>query len=146
TAANALAAEADLVLGIGTRYSDFTTASHTVFGNPDVRFVNLNITSFDAAKHAGLALVGDARAGIDALADALEGWSVSDDYRTRTRELAAEWDATVERAYRLGNRPLPAQSEIIGVVNEVSRPQDVVVCAAGSMPGELHRLWRTRDP
>ncbi|HEX6074308.1 MAG TPA: 3D-(3,5/4)-trihydroxycyclohexane-1,2-dione acylhydrolase (decyclizing) [Micromonosporaceae bacterium] len=146
TAANALAAEADLVLGIGTRYSDFTTASRTGFAHPDVRFVNLNIAGFDAHKHAGLALVGDARAGIEALGGGLRGWTVDPAYRERAQRLAAEWDATVESGYRLGHRPLPAQSEIIGVVNEVSGPRDVVVCAAGSMPGELHRLWRARDP
>jgi len=146
TAANALAAEADVVLGIGTRYSDFTTASRSAFQHPQVRFVNLNVVSFDAAKHSGVVLVGDARAGIDALAPALDGWSVASEYRERARELAAEWDATVERAYRLGHGPLPAQSEIIGVVNEVSQPRDVVVCAAGSMPGDLHKLWRSRDP
>ncbi len=146
TAANALAAEADVVLGIGTRYSDFTTASRSVFANPEVRFVNLNITGFDACKHAGLALVGDARTGLEALATALRGFAVPPEHRDRARRLAADWDATVESAYRLGHRPQPAQAEIIGVVNEVSGPRDVVVCAAGSMPGELHRLWRTRDP
>ncbi|HEX2418923.1 MAG TPA: 3D-(3,5/4)-trihydroxycyclohexane-1,2-dione acylhydrolase (decyclizing), partial [Micromonosporaceae bacterium] len=146
TAANALAAEADLVLGIGTRYSDFTTASRSAFQNSGVRFANLNVTGFDAHKHAGLALVGDARAGIEALAAALRGWTVDPAYRDRARRLAADWDAIVESAYRMGHRPLPAQSEIIGVVNEVAGPRGVVVCAAGSMPGELHRLWRTRDP
>ncbi|MGH3713387.1 MAG: 3D-(3,5/4)-trihydroxycyclohexane-1,2-dione acylhydrolase (decyclizing) [Micromonosporaceae bacterium] len=146
TAANALAREADVVLGIGTRYSDFTTASRSAFQHPGVRFFNLNIASFDAAKHSGLALFGDARAGIEALAGALHGWSVAATYRERARTLAGEWDSTVERAYRLGHGPLPAQSEIIGVVNEVSQPRDVVVCAAGSIPGDLHKLWRTRDP
>jgi 3D-(3,5/4)-trihydroxycyclohexane-1,2-dione acylhydrolase (decyclizing) len=146
TAANALAADADVVLGIGTRYSDFTTASRSVFADPDVRFVNLNVTGFDAYKHAGLALVGDARAGLEALATALRGFAVPPGHRERARRLAAEWDTTVESAYRLGHRPLPSQAEIIGVVNEVSGPRDVVVCAAGSMPGELHRLWRARDP
>jgi 3D-(3,5/4)-trihydroxycyclohexane-1,2-dione acylhydrolase (decyclizing) len=146
TAANALAAEADLVLGIGTRYSDFTTASRSGFANPRVRFLNLNITGFDAHKHAGLALIADARTGIGALAGALRGWAVAPAHRERARQLATDWDATVESAYRLGHRPLPAQSEIIGVVDEVAGPRDVVVCAAGSMPGELHRLWRARDP
>jgi 3D-(3,5/4)-trihydroxycyclohexane-1,2-dione acylhydrolase (decyclizing) len=96
----------------------------------------------DAFKHAGLPLVADARAGLEALG----GFTVADEYRERTRELAAEWEETVERAYTLGHEPLPAQSEVIGVVNRVSGPRDVVVCAAGSMPGDLHKLWRTRDP
>ncbi|HET8641461.1 MAG TPA: 3D-(3,5/4)-trihydroxycyclohexane-1,2-dione acylhydrolase (decyclizing) [Pseudonocardiaceae bacterium] len=150
TAANALAAEADVVLGIGTRYSDFTTASRSLFRGDfrvgTVRFVNLNVAAFDAAKHAAVGLVADARAGLAALTEALAGHRVADAHSGRARELAAEWDRTVERAYRLGNEPLPAQSEIIGVVNEVSGPRDVVVCAAGSMPGDLHKLWRARDP
>ena len=90
--------------------------------------------------------MADARAGLEALRGALEGWSADPGHTERARALAAEWDATVERAYTLGHAPLPAQSEVIGVVNRVSGPRDVVVCAAGSMPGDLHKLWRTRDP
>jgi 3D-(3,5/4)-trihydroxycyclohexane-1,2-dione acylhydrolase (decyclizing) len=145
TAANTLARSADVVVGIGTRWSDFTTASRTAFANPDVRFINCNITRFDAAKQAGVAVVGDARVVLGQLKEALSGWSVDASYREESRRLAQEWDATVERAYRLGHQPLPAQSEVIGVVNDVSEPRDVVVCAAGAMPGDLHKLWRTRD-
>ena len=145
-AANALARSADVVVGIGTRWSDFTTASRTAFLAPGVRFVNCNITRFDAAKHSGEAVVGDARVALEQLGEALAGWSVDAAYRQESSTLAAEWDATVERAYRLGHQPLPAQSEVIGVVNEVSGRRDVVVCAAGAMPGDLHKLWRTRDP
>ena len=146
TAANRLAATADVVLGVGTRYSDFTTASRTVFGDPDVRFVNLNVTGVDAAKHSGLSLVADARVGLQALVAGLRAWTVSPDYRDEVHRLAQEWDRAVEAAYHLGHSPLPAQSEVIGAVNDVSDPRDVVVCAAGSMPGDLHKLWRTRDP
>jgi len=146
TAANRISAEADLVIGIGTRYSDFTTASRTAFGNPEVRFVNVNIAAFDAAKQSGVAVVADAREALRALTKALAGWGTEPDYRAQALHLAREWDATVERAYKLGHQPLPAQSEVIGVVNEVSEPRDVVICAAGSMPGDLHKLWRTRDP
>ncbi len=145
-AANRLAAGADLVIGIGTRWSDFTTASKTAFQNPEVRFVNVNAADFDAAKHAGLALVGDARATIERLAALLAGWSVDHDYREEAARLNAEWDAEVERLYTLGHGPLPAQSEVLGAVNSAAEPSDVVVCAAGSMPGDLHKLWRTRDP
>src|SRR5712691_11714616 len=145
-AANRVAAEADLVVGIGTRWSDFTTASKTAFQNPDVRFVNVNAADFDAAKHAGLALVGDARATIERLAALLAGWSVDHDYREEAARLNAEWDAEVERLYTLGHGPLPAQSEVLGAVNAAAEPRDVVVCAAGAMPGDLHKLWRTRDP
>ena len=145
TAANALARDADVVLGVGTRWSDFTTASRSLFGD-GTRFVNLNVAPVDAFKQSGLPLVADAREGLEALGEALEGFTVADEHRERARELAAAWDEAVERAYRLGHGPLPAQSEVIGAVNRVSEPTDVVVCAAGSMPGDLHKLWRTRDP
>jgi 3D-(3,5/4)-trihydroxycyclohexane-1,2-dione acylhydrolase (decyclizing) len=144
-AANRVAAEADLVIGVGTRWSDFTTASKTAFRNPEVRFVNLNVADFDAAKHGGLALVGDALATLERLGELLEGWSVDDAYREEAARLNREWDAEVSRLYALEHDP-PAQSAVIGAVNDASRPQDVVVCAAGSMPGDLHKLWRTRDP
>lgn len=146
TAANALAREADVVLGVGTRWGDFTTASRSIFADPSVRFVNVNIAGFDAAKQSGVALVGDARAALVALTDLLGDWSVDAQYRARATALANDWDQTVSRAYALEHSPLPAQSAVIGTVNEFSDPTDVVVCAAGSMPGDLHKLWRTRDP
>jgi 3D-(3,5/4)-trihydroxycyclohexane-1,2-dione acylhydrolase (decyclizing) len=145
-AANRIAAEADLVLGVGTRWSDFTTASKTAFRHPDVGFLNVNVAEFDAAKHGGLQLVGDARATLERLAELLEGWSVEDGYRDEAERLNREWDLEVARLYALGHGPLPAQSEVIGAVNDASGSRDVVVCAAGSMPGDLHKLWRTRDP
>ncbi len=146
TAANALAAEADVVIGIGTRYSDFTSASRTAFNNADVRFVNINVASFDAVKQGGLSVVADAREAVEALADALSDYSVGDDYRTRIRELASEWDDTVTAAYRVEDDGSALnQSQVIGLANSLSDPRDVVVCAAGSMPGDLHKLWRTRD-
>jgi 3D-(3,5/4)-trihydroxycyclohexane-1,2-dione acylhydrolase (decyclizing) len=146
TAANALAAEADVVIGIGTRYSDFTSASRTAFNNPDVRFVNINVASFDAVKQGGLSVVADAREAIEALTEALADYSVSDDYRTRTIELATQWDDTVTAAYRVEDDGSSLnQSQVIGLANTLSDPRDVVVCAAGSMPGDLHKLWRTRD-
>jgi 3D-(3,5/4)-trihydroxycyclohexane-1,2-dione acylhydrolase (decyclizing) len=145
TAANRIARDADVVIGIGTRYSDFTTASRTAFARPEVRFVNINVAGFDAAKHAGDSVVADAREALIALKKALAGWSVSPQYRDEAAKLAREWDATVTRAYTLAHRPKPAQSEVIGAVNDISDPRDVVICAAGSMPGDLHKLWRTRD-
>src|SRR3954447_12858380 len=143
-AANRIAAEADVVIGIGTRYSDFTTASKTAFRNPDVAFVNVNAAEVDAAKHAGIALIGDARATVEQLTAALEGHAVGADYRDECARLVREWDDEVERLYSVDEEPL-AQSAVIGAVNAAARPQDVVVCAAGSMPGDLHKLWRTRD-
>ena len=144
-AANRIARQADVVIGIGTRYSDFTTASRTAFGCPQVRFVNVNVAAADAVKLAGMPLVADAREALDGLAAALAGWATDPAYRAGARELAAGWQETVDRAYHLGRQP-PAQSEVIGAVNDAAGPRDVVVCAAGSMPGDLHKLWRTRDP
>lgn len=145
TAADRLANEADVVVGVGTRYSDFTTASRSIFAASGVQFVNVNVASFDAVKLSATAVVADARTGLEQLTEALAGWSVDDRYRTLASTLAREWDQTVQGAYDVGHVPVPAQSEVIGVVNRVSRPRDVVVCAAGSMPGDLHKLWRTRD-
>jgi len=143
-AANALAREADVVIGIGTRWSDFTTMSKSAFADPQVRFVNVNVAELDAHKHSGVALIGDARATIVELAKA--GHRVDVAYVAEVARLAREWDAEVERLYTLGHSPLPAQSEVIGAVNAAAAPEDVVVCAAGSLPGDLHKLWRTRDP
>ena len=147
TAANALATEADVVIGIGTRYSDFTSASRTAFNNPDVRFVNINVASFDSVKQGGLSVVADAREAIEALDAALRDYSVSQEYQSRTAELARHWDDTVSAAYRIDDDGSTLnQSQVIGLANTLSDPRDVVVCAAGSMPGDLHKLWRTRDP
>jgi 3D-(3,5/4)-trihydroxycyclohexane-1,2-dione acylhydrolase (decyclizing) len=145
-AANRIAADADVVIGVGTRWSDFTTASKTSFRNPDVQFVNVNVADFDATKLNGIALVADARVTLERLAAALEGHQVEPEYRELAARLNREWDEEVTRLYSLGHGPLPAQSEVIGAVNDSARPTDVVVCAAGSMPGDLHKLWRTRDP
>jgi 3D-(3,5/4)-trihydroxycyclohexane-1,2-dione acylhydrolase (decyclizing) len=144
-AANRLAAEADVVIGVGTRWTDFTTASKTVFA-ADPRFVNVNIAGFDAAKLGALSLVGDARATLERLTELLGGYTVDRRYREEAERLNREWDAEVSRLYELAHAPLPAQSEVIGAVNDVSEPTDVVVCAAGAMPGDLHKLWRARDP
>jgi len=145
-AANRLAADADLVIGVGTRWSDFTTASKTAFRAAGVQFINVNIATFDALKHTGLPLAGDARTTLAALLERLAGWSVSATYRAQAGRLQSEWAREVDRLYHLGHGPLPAQSEVLGAVNELTGPRDVVVCAAGSMPGDLHKLWRTRDP
>jgi len=143
SAANRLAHEADLVIGIGTRWSDFTTASKSAFQNNAVRFVNINVAELDSTKHAALAVTADARVTLEALAGV--GYRVEKAYRDECANLAREWDAEVTRLYSLDHRPLPAQSEVIGAVNTFSSPTDVVVCAAGSMPGDLHKLWRARD-
>jgi 3D-(3,5/4)-trihydroxycyclohexane-1,2-dione acylhydrolase (decyclizing) len=144
--ANITAREADIVIGIGTRYSDFTTASNTAFQNPKVRFININVAEFDAFKRSALPLVADARAALETLSTALRGWQISGVHRRRGQKFNRAWDKEVERIYHL-NTGLPvSQGEVIGAVNEFSRPQDVVLCAAGSLPGDLHKLWRTRNP
>jgi 3D-(3,5/4)-trihydroxycyclohexane-1,2-dione acylhydrolase (decyclizing) len=147
TAANRLTAEADVVIGIGTRYSDFTTASRTAFQNPDVRFVNINVAGFDAYKHGTqLPLIADARETLTALTGALPGHAVDSAYAERAAREKAEWDAVADAALAPTGRELPGQPEIIGAVQRASDPTDVVVQAAGSLPGDLHKLWRVRDP
>jgi 3D-(3,5/4)-trihydroxycyclohexane-1,2-dione acylhydrolase (decyclizing) len=144
--ANLAAREADLVIGVGTRWSDFTTASKTAFQDPDVRFVNLNVARFDAFKMAGIPLVADARAALEELSRALEGWSVEGGHREEAARHAREWDDRVTQIHALRHEPLPSQGEVIGAVNRAAGPRDVVVAAAGSLPGDLHKLWRARDP
>jgi 3D-(3,5/4)-trihydroxycyclohexane-1,2-dione acylhydrolase (decyclizing) len=144
--ANVLAREADLVLAIGTRLSDFTTASKSAFQNPGVRFININVSQMDSHKHAALPLVSDARTGLEDLATALQSYHVSQEYGARVSRFREEWQAEADRLFHLKHGPPISQSEVIGLVNQFSRPQDVVVCAAGSLPGDLHKLWRTRDP
>ncbi|WP_405512037.1 3D-(3,5/4)-trihydroxycyclohexane-1,2-dione acylhydrolase (decyclizing) [Streptomyces canus] len=145
-AANELAKDADVVLGIGTRYSDFTTASHTVFGNPGVAFVNLNVARLDAVKHSAVPLVADARLGIQALAGALSDWEVEPEYRAQVRQLVSRTRQIEDECFNRGHGPLPAQTEILGALNVVLGDRDVVINAAGSMPGDLQQLWRARDP
>jgi len=143
---NIMGREADLVIVVGSRLSDFITASKTAFQNPDVRFISINVAEFDAAKHSALSLVADARVTLEELTGMVQGYDVGAGYRARVDSFRAEWDAEVDRIYHLGHGPLVSQGEVIGAVNEFSRPQDVVVCAAGSLPGDLNKLWRARDP
>jgi 3D-(3,5/4)-trihydroxycyclohexane-1,2-dione acylhydrolase (decyclizing) len=143
SAANRVAKDADVVIGIGTRWTDFTTASQSLFQDPHVRFVNVNVAELDVHKQGAIAVTADARVTLEALSNI--GYRVDAAYRGANARLAKEWDAEVTRLYALGHTPLPAQSELIGALNLFSGAKDVVVCAAGSMPGELHKLWRTRD-
>ncbi len=144
--ANILAREADLVIGIGTRYSDFTTASKTAFQGENVRFININVAEFDAYKHSALPLVGDAKATLEELVGLLDGYRADAEYSARAKAFNLSWDEEVSRIYNLEHGPLISQGEVIGVVNTLSEAHDVVLCAAGSLPGDLHKLWRTRDP
>src|SRR3984885_184584 len=148
SAANRLAREADLVIGIGTRWSDFTTASKSAFHAPGVRLVNVNVAAFDAAKHSGLPLLGDARVVLDGLTEALEGWRAGTEWEQRARAEAAAWGDEVARVVSLDgdHAHLPTQGQIIKEINDAAGETGVVVCAAGSDPGDLHKLWRARDP
>jgi 3D-(3,5/4)-trihydroxycyclohexane-1,2-dione acylhydrolase (decyclizing) len=144
-AANRLAREADLVIGVGTRWSDFTTASTTAFRDPGVRFVNLNVSGFDAAKNAALPVLGDARAGLDLLSDALAGHAVEAEWGERVADEIRAGRARAEEVRARGGRGARlTQAEVIAAVNDVAGEEGVVVAAAGSLPGELHKLWRAR--
>src|ERR1700719_2136908 len=144
--ANILAREADLIIGIGTRYSDFTTASKTAFQNPAVRFLNINVAEFDAYKHAGLPLTGDARVTIEELRSTVGHYSVDEGYRGKIQTLRAKWETEVDRIYALAKEPPITQGQVIGILNNFLKASDIVVCAAGSLPGDLHKLWRTPEP
>jgi 3D-(3,5/4)-trihydroxycyclohexane-1,2-dione acylhydrolase (decyclizing) len=141
-AANRVARAADLVIGIGTRYNDFTTASKTAFQDPDLRFININVAEFDAYKHSALALQGDARTILEALLPRLDGYQVAASYRQQCSQLHVEWEAEVDRIYAIRHTPLPSQGELIGAANQLGDPDGVMINAAGSMPGDLHKLWR----
>ncbi len=145
-AANRLAHDADLIIGIGTRYSDFTSASMTAFQNPDVRFVNINTAEFDAYKVSAIPVVADARVTLEALAGTLKDLRMSRDYMGLIAGLRCEWEKEVDRLFHLNTKPKPAQSEVIGAIWEASGPRDTMLSAAGSHPGDLHKLWRTRAP
>ncbi|MGE5642745.1 MAG: 3D-(3,5/4)-trihydroxycyclohexane-1,2-dione acylhydrolase (decyclizing) [Byssovorax cruenta] len=145
-AANRIAHDADLVIGVGTRYSDFTTASKTAFQNPDVHFININVAEFDSLKHSAIPLTADARLTLEELAEALQEYKVDSEYQSLCSSLKEKWELEVDRLFHLNNQPLPAQSEVIGAIWESAEPKDVLVSAAGSHPGDLHKLWRTHQP
>ena len=145
--ANGLAQAADLVIGIGTRYTDFTTASNTLFQNPDVRFVNINTTEFDAYKESALGLVADARETLRELQERLAGWQVSADYRAHAVAEAQAWREEIDRIIDPASEDGSlSQSAAIGIVNSFANENDVVINAAGSMPGDFHRVWRPGGP
>ena len=147
-AANKFARRADVVIGIGTRYSDFTTASRTIFQNLDARFVNINVAAIDAVKHAGLPVQADAKRALEALTPLLAGYRTSAAYQQEVRRTAQAWDDEVVASFNSGygeRTGVLAQAEVLGAVDEAMDARDVVVCAAGSLPGDLHGMWRTRD-
>ena len=166
--ANRLARDADVVLVVGSRLSDFTTASNSAFGNPDVAFIAINVTEFDAHKRHAIPIVGDARVALEELAERIAGYRVTDAYARLLAGWKAEWEAETDRLFqgvassstsaptsaptsvasgfsRMEQAATITQAEVIGVLNNSLDPRDVIVCAAGSLPGDLHKLWRTRD-
>lgn len=147
-AAEQVADTADVVIGIGTRYSDFTTSSKTAFKHPLVKFININVAEFDAYKHCAIPLVGDARAIVEELSALLAGYCNSDENVAEAHRLHDEWEAEVQRNYdnHTAQSGLPYQGALIGAVNDHGDPHAVMVCAAGSLPGDMHKLWRTRHP
>jgi 3D-(3,5/4)-trihydroxycyclohexane-1,2-dione acylhydrolase (decyclizing) len=144
--ANEYTEQADLVIGIGTRYSDFTTASKTAFQNPDVKFININIAEFDSHKHCALPLISDAKVCLEELTDLLSGYRVDESYHARVGKMNLDWDKMVSEFYKVSGETPVHQREVVGAVNDFAGPRDVVLCAAGSLPGDLHKLWRTIDP
>ena len=146
SAANQLAMEADVVLAIGTRLADFTTGSKTTFG-PNATFIGLNVSPLDAHKLFALPLVGDAKRGLESLSSSLKNYAgTSEHYRKKIAELKRTWDSTVNEIFTVDDPEDLAQGAVIGMVNEVMGEDATMICAAGSMPGDLHKLWRTRDP
>ncbi len=143
--ANEMAAAADLVIGIGTRFTDFATASKTAFQNPNVRFVNINVFEMDSLKHGGIALTGDARAVVDELTEAVGDYDTGQAYRQEVKEHHDWWNAEVDRLYSSTAGALPTQASLIGAVVKSAEPTDVVVSSAGSLPGDLLKLWKSRE-
>ena len=141
-----MAEETDLVIGIGTRYSDFTTISKSAFQHPNVKFININITEFDSFKHGALPLVGDAKAILEIINTKLGDFKVTDDYRKKVEQFNTSWDDYVSEMYAEKNVIPAFQGEVIGAINTFSDADDIMICAAGSLPGDLHKLWRTRNP
>ena len=145
-AANGLAADADVILAVGTRLGDFTTASRSLFQNPSARLIQLNVAAFDAVKHGALPLVSDARRGLEALGEALGDWRAPAKWTMRTKDSVGAWNEVVARLTAATNVPLPSDAQVLGAANRAAGPRDVVVCAAGGLPGELHKLWRAAQP
>ena len=142
--ANALAAEADVVLAVGTRLQDFTTGSWSVFGNPDVKLIALNAARFDATKHRALSVVGDAQVGLTELSAALAGWCAPAGWLERAAREYAGWNATVDQCSGPTNAPLPTYAHVVGAINRVCDPTDLALTAAGGLPGELCKNWRAK--
>jgi 3D-(3,5/4)-trihydroxycyclohexane-1,2-dione acylhydrolase (decyclizing) len=146
SAANELAAKADLILAVGTRLQDFTTGSWALFKEPSRRIIGLNVQPFDANKHSALPLVADARAGIEALTKALRGWATPAAWPKAAARAKSQWLRQRQQAVAPTKTQRPSDAQVIGAVQRAGRPSDIVVCAAGGLPGELHKLWQASEP
>ena len=145
SAANIISRDADLIICIGTRLSDFTTASKTLFQHPSVTFLSINVSPFDAHKHSSVSLIGDAKKSLETLNYILknDGFSISVKYRAEIKQQKNNWNQEVDRIFNLKNEPAVSQGEVIGLISDCMTEDDTVVCAAGSLPGDMHKLWRT---
>ena len=145
SSANKLAGEADIVLAVGTRLQDFTTGSWTCF-SPDAKFISINAARFDAVKHRALAVVGDARETVAELAREMEGWKAPEKWTARGRAEFAHWNAQLDEVQRPTNAPVPTYAQVVGVINSRAEEQDLLVTAAGGLPGEVTKNWRVKAP
>ena len=145
TSANALASEADVVLAIGTRLQDFTTGSWTVF-RQDAKFISINAARFDAVKHRALAVVGDALETVVELDEALGDWKADPALLAKAQSLFSDWNELLDQYQAVTNGPIPTYAQVIGIVNETSKPNDTVIAAAGGTPGEVTKGWRVKNP
>jgi 3D-(3,5/4)-trihydroxycyclohexane-1,2-dione acylhydrolase (decyclizing) len=145
TSANALAAEADVIVAVGTRLMDFTTGSWTVF-SPDAKFVSINAARWDATKHRALAVVGDALATIEELAPAMDGWHTDPEWTHKAQTEFFTWDAMLDGFQRPTNAPVPTYAQVVGVVNAKAGDRDLLIAAAGGLPGEVMKNWRVKSP
>ena len=145
TSANALAAEADVILAIGTRLMDFTTGSWTCF-SPDAKFISINAARFDATKHQALAVIGDARETLIELATSLKGWKADAQWTDRGKCEFAKWNAALDSYQKPTNEPIPTYAQVVGIVNAHAGERDYLVAAAGGLPGEVMKNWRIKAP
>ncbi|MEE3035237.1 MAG: 3D-(3,5/4)-trihydroxycyclohexane-1,2-dione acylhydrolase (decyclizing) [Bacteroidota bacterium] len=143
--ANEIASDSDLVIGVGTRYSDFVTASKSAWQNPNVSFININVAEVDAYKNSGIPLQGDAKETLKILFEKLKDFKTKKKYTDKIKTYNREWDSIVETAYKPIDKKNPVQSEYVGALNKFVDEKDVLICAAGSLPGDLHKLWRTKN-
>ncbi len=141
----AVCEKADVVIGIGTRYSDFTTISQSGFQHPSVKFININVCEFDAFKQSAVPVVADAKETLTDLIKELSDYKVSDKYAASIKKHHAQWNKAVDKIYQQKTDGLTSQGEVVGAVNNGMNEKDIMVCAAGSLPGDLHKLWQTRS-